>query len=279
MGLRPKRRLGQNFLHDDHQMSRVVTTAAIQAGDVILEVGVGTGQLSHRLLSAGARLVAVEIDPDLEPIVRRHLSAYGQRATIIIGDVLAGKHVLNPDVVTALGSAINEAFGGNSAGSSDGFKLVANLPYAVASPLLANLVTRPGPPRMDQAVVMVQREVADRLCASPGGKDFGALGALIQSVTTVRRIAVVGAGCFWPRPKVESAIVQLLRRPKPLTTDPLGLARTLQVLFGKRRKQVGTILGRRVAYPMGIDPHQRPEALTVEQLVALSDWLSQPHEH
>jgi 16S rRNA (adenine1518-N6/adenine1519-N6)-dimethyltransferase len=281
-GLRPKHRLGQNFLHDDRYMRRVVEAAGIQPGDVVLEVGAGTGALSERLLEAGAILVAVEIDRDLAAILRRRLEPFGARATLVIGDVLSGKHTISPSVLGVLrriAGREGEASGegetpaepiGTSAHPDRAprlFKLVANLPYNVASPLLVNLAC--DHPSMLSAVVMVQREVADRLAAEPGGKDYGSLGVLVQAMCRVETLAIVPPGCFWPAPQIESAIVRLKRREQPLTDDPQRLAGLLHRLFSKRRKQLGGILGRGTAWPAGIDPSARPETLSIEQLVTL----------
>jgi 16S rRNA (adenine1518-N6/adenine1519-N6)-dimethyltransferase len=259
LGLRPKHRLGQNFLHDANQMRRIMEAAAIEPGDLVLEVGPGTGALSVRLLESGARLVAVEIDGDLEPILRRAFEPYPDRARLILGDALAGKHAINPAIIEALGG--------------EPFKLIANLPYNIASPLLIDLVV--DHPTMSLAVVLIQREVADRIAALPGGsggggKDYGPLTVMIQAMCEVEKIAVLRPGCFWPQPKVDSMVVRLARRNEPLTDDPHALSCLVQRLFGKRRKQIGSILGRDTTLPPGVDPHARPERLSIEQLVALS---------
>jgi 16S rRNA (adenine1518-N6/adenine1519-N6)-dimethyltransferase len=254
-GLRPKHKFGQNFLHDHNQLRKIMAAARIQPGDCVLEVGPGTGALTEQLLDAGADVVAVEIDRDLEPILRQRLA---QRITLHIGSALAGKHELSPEVLALL--------------ADRPFKLIANLPYNIASPLLANLAI--DVPAMAMAVVMVQREVADRLTAEPGGKDYGPLGIIIQAMCAVQKVATLAPGCFWPPPKVGSAVVKLTRRPTPLTEDPQALADLLHRLFSKRRKQLGSILGRGAALPIGIDPAQRPEQLTLAQLEALARTVS-----
>lgn len=256
-GLRPKHRLGQNFLHDHNQMSKILAAAELTPGERVLEVGPGTGALSEQLLDRGAELVAVEIDADLEPILRHVLAPYGNRAQLIVGDVLANKHALNPQIFERLGD--------------QPFKLVANLPYQIASPLLMNLLI--DHPQMTLAVVMVQREVADRLTAGPGGKDYGPLGVMAQAMCHVERIATLPPSCFWPRPQVNSAVVRLRRRDEPLTDDPHQLARALRRLFAHRRKQLGTVLGRQTPLPEGVDPRARPETLSVEQIIALARQL------
>jgi len=313
-GLHPRHRFGQNFLHDASKMERIIAAAELTPGDLVLEVGPGTGALSVRLLAAGVRLVAVEIDRDLEAILRSQLGPVqggadkadsealsvetagdqptltssadsacqchpSAAATLIIDDVLDGKHAINPRVYEAL-----RAMAGSD---NPSFKLVANLPYNVASPLIANLLLAPyGPqrseirdqrseisvhPSLSLAVILIQREVADRLLAPPGGKDYGPLGILVQAMCEVERIATLPPGCFWPSPKVDSAVVRLRVRSTPLTRDPHGLSNLLHRLFSKRRKQIGTILGRDAVLPAGVDAQQRPEQLSVEQLVAMAD--------
>jgi 16S rRNA (adenine1518-N6/adenine1519-N6)-dimethyltransferase len=257
-GLRPKYRFGQNFLHDANKIRQIVEAAAISPGERVLEVGAGTGALSQALLEAGANLVAVEVDRDLEPILRRELEPFAGRVTLVMADVLASKNRINPEVLAPLGD--------------DPFKLVANLPYNVASPLIANMAV--DHLNMMLAVVMVQREVGQRLVAQPGGRDYGPLGIVVQAMCRVETVTTLPPACFWPRPKVDSVVLKITRRDQPLTRQPEKLATLVQKLFQKRRKQIGTILGRSQSLPADIAPHQRPQELAVEQLVALSSWLS-----
>lgn len=298
-GLRPKKRFGQNFLHDANHLDRILAATDVREGERVLEVGPGTGALSVRLLAAGARLVAVEVDRDLEPVLHQVFEPFGERATLLIADVLSGKHALNPAVLDAMRGWD---------GSGGPFKLVANLPYNVASPLLANLaLADAGSPDgtknagvtgsrglvMALGIVMVQKEVADRLLASPGGKDYGPLGIVIQAAYEVELVSTLGPGCFWPAPKVASAVVRLTRRAVPACGDwaPLpSFAAFVGRLFSRRRKQLGGILrqwapGQEALGPLeqrdwqddlpaGIRPQQRPETLSMEQLVALWRWWS-----
>lgn len=266
-GLRPKHRLGQNFLHDHNHMARIIAAAAIERGDIVLEVGAGTGSLSEALLEAGARLVTVEIDRDLEPILQQRLAPYRERLRIYMGDILKGKHTVNPEVVALL-DEVAALPGSSSRSLGTTFKLVANLPYHVASPLLVDLAM--DYPSLKMGVVMVQREVADRLVAGPGSKVYGPLSILVQAMCEVVRLATLPPSCFWPRPKVASAVVRLRRRSEPITADPHRLAGMVQRLFQHRRKQIGAILGRDVALPPGVTGRDRPETLNVEQLEELA---------
>lgn len=264
-GLHPKKRFGQNFLHDGNHMRRIMDAADLKPGDLVLEVGPGTGALSERLLDAGASLVAVEIDHDMEPILRDRLSAHGDRFHLHIGDILESKHHLNPAVAELLRAALATVSCTNHQ-----FKMIANLPYNIASPLLVNLAV--DYPAMSAAVVMIQREVADRITANPGGKDYGPLSVILQAMCEVDIVGTLTPECFWPRPKVASAVVRLARRQVPMTDDPKALSGLLQTLFQKRRKQLGAVLGRDRAFPDGINPDDRPESLSVEQFVELARW-------
>ena len=283
-GLHPRHALGQNFLHDQNHMRRIVEAGGIEPGDLVLEVGAGTGSLTESLLEAGARVVAVEIDESLAPILRDRLSPFGEQVRLFIGDVLSGKHTINADVLALLDEVGRRPCDPSPADQTwqtghaqppatshqpPPFKLIANLPYQIASPLLANLVM--DVPSMKLAVVMVQREVADRLTAGPGHKQFGQLGVLVQALSHVERLANLPPSCFWPQPKVGSAVVRLRRREQPLTDDPHRLSALLHKLFSQRRKQLGRILGRDTPLPEGIEPTARPEQLSVAQLVALGE--------
>jgi 16S rRNA (adenine1518-N6/adenine1519-N6)-dimethyltransferase len=252
--MHPRRRFGQNFLHDGNKIQTILRAADVGPGQTVLEVGPGTGVLTEPMLEAGARVVAVEIDRDLCAILRERIGPDTDRFTLINKDVMAGKHAINPAVAAAI--------------ENGPFKLIANLPYNIASPLLATLAM--DHPPMTAATIMVQREVADRLTAPSGGKEYGPLGVLVQAMCEHERITTLSPHCFWPAPQIESAVLKLTRRAQPLTDDPHRLADFLHTLFSKRRKQIGTILGRGVHLPPGITSTMRPEQLTVEQLIALA---------
>ena len=263
-GLRPKKRFGQHFLHDANKIKQIVAMARIQPGQVVLEVGPGTGALSVALLEAGAQLVAVEVDRQLAALFRSVAAPFGRAVSLLVTDVLAGKHRINPAVLAAL-----------TPGGHRGplpYKLVSNLPYQAASPLLANLAVSGSP--MQQAVVTVQREVADRLTAPPGRKSYGGLSVCVQAIYQVELVASVPPACFWPRPAVDSAIVLLQRRQCPLTDRPGLLSQLTHLLFAQRRKQLRSIRRTQlpgVELPCDLDPTIRPGQLTIEQLVRLGE--------
>jgi 16S rRNA (adenine1518-N6/adenine1519-N6)-dimethyltransferase len=276
VGQRPKRALGQNFLHDGNQMDRIMEAARLTQGDVVLEVGAGTGALSERLLEAGADLLAVELDDGLIRILRQRLESWGERVSLLHADALASKHEVNPEIWRGLIELSHRR-----GRPPDGFKLVANLPYQVASPLLIHLAQRRETPWMTRGVAMVQKEVADRLTAEPAGKEYGPLGIIVGAFCKVQRIARLPPSCFWPAPSVDSAVVLLERRRTPLPADPSAFVDVVHRLFAQRRKQIGRLFREPAArlgsagWPEGIGPELRPEQLSMQQLVALADRLAE----
>lgn len=261
----PKKSLGQNFLIDHNLIGKLLDAADLKPGETVLEVGPGTGTLTEGLLARGVLVVACELDAGLARVLRETLgAAHPDRFTLVEGDCLANKRAMNPEV-TAL---LDEQRGARA------FKLVANLPYHAATPLMMTLMTRH--PACSGMFVTIQSEVVDRLAGSPGTKVFGSISVVAQHLGRVERIARLRPECFWPRPEVTSAMMAWRRDPS-VPTDParwVRLADVTQTLFQSRRKQLAKparqIAGAEFPWPDGVDPAARIEDLTVDQMVALA---------
>lgn len=235
-GIQPKNKLGQNFLTDLNLLDLVVTTAELAKDDLILEIGAGTGGLTARLADAAGAVVAVEIDPAMADLAGEHV---GDRPNVhlIRGDALRTKNELNPAIGPALDAAAAQF-------SVTRLKLVANLPYAVATPVIANLIQGDRP--IERMVVMVQWEIAERLTAEVGSPNYAALAVLMKTLSNVEIVRRLPPAAFWPRPRVDSAIV--LIRPdaekRARVGDVAAFRRFLRDLYVHRRKNLrGALAG------------------------------------
>jgi 16S rRNA (adenine1518-N6/adenine1519-N6)-dimethyltransferase len=262
LGLSAKKSLGQNFLLDFNLTRRIARAAAPLEPATVVEVGPGPGGLTRALLLEGAaRVVAIEKDERCRPALADIAALYPGRLDIVTADareVDYGALALSPPA-----------------------RIVANLPYSVATPLLISwLKTAPWPPWFDRLVLMFQREVAERIVAAPGGKDYGRLAVLSQWRTTPRILFTIPAEAFTPRPKVDSALVELVPRPTP--TPPcnvLALEKVTAAAFGQRRKMLRSAL-RQIAsdseallVSLGIDPKARAEELAVGEFCRIANAL------
>lgn len=268
LGFRPSSARGQNFLLDP-TLHRVIAAAAESTErDLVLEIGVGLGFLTRELALVAGFVLGVEIDTRLFAVASEDLAAFPNVA-LVLADALSGPGGSLPDSVrTRLEAELS---------SRDQFLVVGNLPYAASGPLLAELFCMQ--PLPDRIVVLVQRELGDRLAAGAGGDDYGGLSALLQSVYAVERLRTVGAEVFRPRPKVASAIVRLRRRPDSDRFSPAdrrAMQQFVRVLFGKRRKVLRTTLAEAAAaigreLPAAPDAmlQRRAETLSPEEMVAL----------
>jgi 16S rRNA (adenine1518-N6/adenine1519-N6)-dimethyltransferase len=259
-GSSPRHRFGQNFMIDGNLVRLVADAGQIAAGDVVIEVGPGTGTLTEELLSRGADVVAVEIDRDLAAMLRaRH--AQTPRFTLIEGDALAGKHEINAELAERITSA-----------RADGrpVKLVANLPYNIASPLVIELLIA----GVDILAFTVQKEVADRLRGNPDSEDYGPLTVMAQLLAKVEVLRTLPPQAFWPAPKIDSALVRMTRNDQ-LGADAPAVGKFVQQLFAARRKTLRKALaqmdldGERLLASLGIAPQLRPERLTPRQCLEL----------
>jgi 16S rRNA (adenine1518-N6/adenine1519-N6)-dimethyltransferase len=262
------RPLGQHFLGDPAILDRIVDALHPGPDDVVLEIGPGTGTLTRRLAPRVGRVVAIERDPRLVTALREGPDRVPENVVILAGDAVA------LDWPEAIGAAA----GRGAAAGGHRFKVVGNIPYYVTSPLIERALRPPLPPVV---VFLVQREVAERAAAPPGGRAYGALSVGVQAVTTVERLFVVRAGAFRPPPRVDSAVLRLTPRPDPVVTDGERAAfRTFVVaLFGQRRKQLARALREAVGQSpaqaaaacdaVGVSPRARPETLTVNDFARL----------
>jgi len=279
VGLTLQSRHGQNFLIDLNLLRLLAETAAVEPRDVVLEVGTGTGALTAMLARQAAAVVTVEIDPRLHQLAYEELIDF-DNVTMLQQDALAGKNRLDPRVLEAVTVRLNEA-------PDRRFKLVANLPYSVATPVISNLLDLDTPPQT--MTVTIQKELADRIAARPSTKDYGALSIWAQSQCEVEIIRQIPREAFWPRPKVTSAIIQLRFDPsrRCRISNRAFFHSFVRSLFLHRRKFLRSVLpsafkGRLVKADvdallemLAIPPTSRAEQLEVPTVIHLADAVEQ----
>ena len=273
-GIHPKNKLGQNFLIDLNVLDVLLRAAGLTPDDLALEVGSGTGSLTVRLLEQAGAVVSVEVDPAFAAMADEAVREGRDRVALLHADVLKNKNELNPDVLRAVRDLKERT-------RTVYVKLTANLPYSVATPVISNLLL--SDLALERMVVTVQWEIAERLLASPGTKDYGALTVLVQSVADVWLVRKLPPAVFWPRPQVDSAIV--LVRPNAEKRARVGDVQKFRLflrdLYAHRRKNLrgglASMAGRglekkdvdaRLA-ELGIDGTVRAETLDVEQHLRL----------
>jgi 16S rRNA (adenine1518-N6/adenine1519-N6)-dimethyltransferase len=264
-GSHPRHRFGQNFMIDQNLVRLVAEAGRVGRGDLVVEVGPGTGTLTEELLERCDDVVVVEIDRDLAALARKRL-AHRPNFRLIEGDALAGKHGLNPDLGAVLQSAAERR---------QVVKLVANLPYNIASPLVIGLLAE----GVELLAFTVQKEVADRLRAGAGTDDYGPLTVMVQLLARVEVLRNLPPQAFWPAPKIDSSLVRLTRddRLGPLTR-PFG--QFVHTLFSFRRKTLRRGLSQaghdaeEVLSATGFDGQLRPEVFTPEQLLRMYQCAS-----
>lgn len=263
-GLFTKHRLGQNFLVNDAVIGRILGLAELTPQDVVLEVGPGIGTLTCALLPQCAAVVAVEMDPDLPAVLAETCARDSEKLTVVPGDAVR---------------LVPRAFLDGAAPVPD--KLVSNLPYQVAATIL--LKTFQELPSVDRAVVMVQREVADRIAAGPGTKAYGAYTAKLRLFARVTGRFEVGPGNFFPPPRVDSAVVRLDRAMLVPEDEAPSVCAVIDAAFAQRRKTIRNSMGATgfekarldAAFEAcGISPACRAETLAPEQFVALARALA-----
>jgi len=254
-GLAPKRAFSQNFLVARSAVERIVEALAPRSDELTVELGPGLGTLTSALLRAGARVLAVERDRDMLAVLRDELGAVPELSLV------------EGDATTVDLTAIAHEHGP--------IALVGNLPYAVTGAIFRNLTDHRA--AVSRAVVMVQREVRDRLLAEPGTKAYGALSVFVQASFAVEPVLRVPPGAFFPPPKVESAVVRMVPLSTPRAEETDAFRAVVHAAFGTRRKTLRNALRRIDAEPAlvaaGIDGDRRGETLSIEELAAIARCL------
>jgi 16S rRNA (adenine1518-N6/adenine1519-N6)-dimethyltransferase len=273
MGSRPRKRFGQHFL-EAPWVAKLVDAAAIGPADAVLEIGPGRGAITRPLAERAGRLLAIEVDRDLASDLA---AAELPNVTVLSSDIL--RVDLAPAIAGWLGAPL---------GPSNQVRIVGNLPYNISSPILFTLLELAATTNgVRDALLMLQREVADRLTAEVGTGEYGVLTVLTSLRATVTRVLALPPGAFRPPPKVHSAVVRLTFRPSPVVlADEARFVRMVRMVFTQRRKTIGNALkpfaaltaadsGKALA-EAGIDPRRRPETLHLDELARLAAAFSQP---
>ena len=271
-----QKRYGQNFLVDSNILEKIIEAAQITKEDLVLEIGPGIGTMTQYLAESAGKVIAIEIDRHLIPILEETLKEY-KNVTIMNEDVLK----------VDIKKIVEEKNNGNP------IKVVANLPYYITTPIVMGLFES-GVPLQD-ITIMVQKEVAERMQVGPGSKDYGALSLAVQYYARPEVLLQVPGTCFMPRPAVGSAVIRLKRYEKPPVTaqDEKKMFAVIRAAFGQRRKTLSNALAGGLTYAdskgnpvqvnrqqvcavlekMGIKPDIRGEALTLAQFAELSNLL------
>ena len=297
--LKADKNLGQNFLVEESVVNRIAKAAELTAEDTVLEIGPGIGTLTQALALTGANVVSVELDKRLLPVLQETVGAY-ENVRIVQGDILK---VNIPEIIAEAktkrkGSDLiqetAEEYSGAGTCSQDGsphsagaektaeasFKVCANLPYYITTPIIMYLLEQKLP--LERLVVMVQKEVAERMTAEPGGREYGAISVAMQYYTEPKIAFIVKAGSFLPAPKVDSAVLVCKRRSKPPVDvpDEKTFFKVVAAAFSVRRKMLtnslknmGGLTGEQVKAWLekaGIDGTRRAETLSLEEFAALA---------
>ena len=264
-----QKKFGQNFLIDTHVLDKIISAAGITGDDCVLEIGPGIGTMTQYLAEHAGKVVAVEIDTNLLPILDETLKGYSN-VTVINSDILK----------LDMNQLVDEYNGGRP------IKVVANLPYYITTPIIMGLFESNVP--IDNITVMVQKEVADRMQVGPGSKDYGALSLAVQYYAKPYIVANVPPNCFIPRPNVGSAVIRLTRyQEPPVQVDEPGIMfRLIRASFNQRRKTLQNGLNNSPEVPytkeqiasaiesLGVPASVRGEALTLEQFASLANYFT-----
>ena len=258
--------LGQNFLIDGNIVEKIVDGAGIIQDDGVLEIGPGIGTLTQELIDRARRVVAVEIDKNLLPVLEETLGS-PSNLSIVHGDILK----------TDIAGLVDEFFEGKD------FKVVANLPYYITTPIIMRFLEEQLP--FTSLTVMVQKEVAQRMAAEPGEKEYGALSVAVQYYTNPRMVCKVPASVFMPKPKVDSMVINLERRDSPPAEvdDRDIFFKVVRTAFAKRRKtllnnltsgELGEWSREKILEALeaaGVDPQRRGETLSIQEFAGIAN--------
>jgi 16S rRNA (adenine1518-N6/adenine1519-N6)-dimethyltransferase len=276
-GLLPQIRFGQNFLIDLNLIDLIMRSADLTTKDVVLEIGTGMGSLTTKMALFAGSVITVEIDPMLAQLAQQELAPYSN-VTMVQRDALRNKNNLDDEVLEAVRSKMRQVPGSR-------FKLVANLPYNVATPIISNLLQVD--PLVDKMVVTIQKELAERIAAKPKTKDYSALSIWIQSQCEVEIVRTMPPDVFWPRPKVDSAILSITPNAqlRSRIVDLEYFHQTVRALFFHRRKFLrGVVVSAmkdkltkenvdQVLSEAGLDATSRAEEMPIEQIIDLVERL------
>jgi 16S rRNA (adenine1518-N6/adenine1519-N6)-dimethyltransferase len=264
-GLQPKTKYGQNFLVDLNLLKILIDGAELSPQDIVLEIGTGLGSLTKTMATKAGAIVTVEVDRDLQALATKELKPF-PNVRLLSCDALRNKNHLRPEVLDSVKEGLRRIEGSK-------FKLVANLPYNVATPILSNLLTET--PLVERMVVTIQKELGERIIAKPSCKDYSALSVWMQAQCDCEILRVLPPTVFWPQPKVDSAIIRLIpnAQKRARIVDLEFFHTRLRAMFFHRRKflrsEVFTTMKDLITKPQVLAPNLRAENLTVEQMIDL----------
>lgn len=273
LNIQPVKSLGQNFLTDTEILEEIAAAAELTANDTVLEIGPGLGSLTSVLAEKAGRVVAVEIDKRLVPILHDILIGY------------SNIHIINADILKIDVQKELQPYMSETGGTGQGLKVVANLPYYITTPVIMKLLE--SGLRAECMVFMVQKEVAERMAAGPGGKDYGALSVAVQYYSRPSVVMEVHPHSFVPQPEVDSCVVklELYKTPPVDVLDRDLFFKVVKASFGQRRKTLVNALNnaaylgcgkeqiRAMLDKLGINENQRGETLTIRQFADLSNLI------
>ena len=278
-GLQPKTKYGQNFLIDLNLLNILIDGAELSQRDVVLEIGTGLGSLTKTMAMKAGAIVTVEVDRDLQALATKELKPY-PNVRLLSCDALRNKNHLRSEVLDSVREGLSRIEGSK-------FKLVANLPYNVATPILSNLMTET--PLVERMVVTIQKELGERIIAKPSCKDYSALSVWMQALGDCEILRILPPSVFWPRPKVDSAIIRVIpnAQKRARIVDLEFFHTRLRAMFFHRRKflrsEVFTTMKDLLTKPQvdeildsqNLEPNLRAENLTVEQMIDLLEACRQ----